>query len=232
MDLFSLMLIVICFLTFLFTLFAIANDDFILLRKHVTATKVFDIAFLTLFIGIFSARIFYVVFHFSPGFLNPLVFFIFPYFPGLSVPGGIIGGLMFLALYALATKLPMDRIFDVFSLSLFSVLPIGILMELLISRKFFVSLAFGGAFIISVLLLIVILRLFHKGDLKDGSISFFSLFSFSAIAFFAGFIQKKEKWIYFLNKDDILYLVIFFIAVGFFIKQERIFFRIKRLLGM
>lgn len=229
MDFFPLILIVICFLTALFTLFAIANDDFVLLRRHVTITKVFDISFLTLCLGFFSARLFFVVFNFSPGFLNPLVFFLFPYFPGLSLPGGIIGGVMFLALYALASKLPMARIFDVFSLSLFSSLPMGVIMQLLISRKFFALLIFGGVFVISILLFVVILRLFHKGSLKDGSISFLSLFSFSIVAFLIGFAEKKEMWLYFLSKDDMLYLIIFFVAFSLFIKREKLFFKIKQL---
>ena len=78
-----------------------------------TLEVLFNVAFYTMGVGLLSARIVYIVLHFSFGFLNPLVFFLFPYFPGLSLTGGVVGGAVFVLLYK-RKRFPTGRIFDFF----------------------------------------------------------------------------------------------------------------------
>lgn len=204
MDIFPIVLIIFCFFVALLVLYALANDDFVLLRKHITITKIFDMAILTLGFALFAARLFYVISHFSPGFLNPLVFLLFPYFPGLSVGGGIIGGMLFIVIYSYKAKLAVGRIFDIFSLALFSALPVGLLMYL--------HLAFLLGAVISVLIFVFIFRNFQKGHLKDGSIGLLTLTSFSVITFLTGLIWEK----------DLSLLVISFVSTALLVRQEKL----------
>lgn len=207
-----------CLFIALFVLYTLANDDFVLLRKNIIIIKIFDIAILTLGFGLFAARLFYVVFHFTPGFLNPLVFFLFPYFPGLSLGGGIIGGILFLVAYSYKAKLAVGRIFDIFSLSLFSVLPVGLLMQILIIKKnvFPLLVLLLGA-VLSAFVFILLLRNFQKGNLKDGSIGLLSFTLFSFITFLTGLVGKK----------DILLVIIFLVSTVLFIRQEKLYLKIK-----
>jgi len=62
---------------FLFTLYCFVRDDYILFRKNISIERIFNIAFLLFGAFLVSARFFYVVFNFSPKFLNPLVFLVF-----------------------------------------------------------------------------------------------------------------------------------------------------------
>ena len=93
-----IIVLIVCLLVFLFSLHILAKEDLIFVRKNVTLEVLFNVAFYTMGVGLLSARIVYIVLHFSFGFLNPLVF-PFPYFPGLSLTGGVVGGAVFVLLY-------------------------------------------------------------------------------------------------------------------------------------
>ncbi len=125
---FFLEILIVCLLLFLYWIFVLAKDDFILLRKNVTLEHLFNLTFLTLIIGILYARVFYVLGHLNPKYLDPLVLILFPYFPGLSLAGSLIGGISFIAFRSIKRKIPFGRIFDIFSLSFFFVWPIGFLL--------------------------------------------------------------------------------------------------------
>ncbi|MBI2431222.1 MAG: prolipoprotein diacylglyceryl transferase [Candidatus Levybacteria bacterium] len=220
MDIFPVVVLVFCLLISLFALYLLANDDFVLLRKQVLITKIFDIAFLIFGVSLFSARLFYVLFHFDQTFLSPFVFLLFPYFPGLSLPGGIVGGVLFFFSYSHSAKLPIGRVFDVFSLSLFSALPLGLLMQFLVIKKeFFAILLLFLGVAASIFFFIMFIRSFQKGNFKDGSIGFLSLSCFSLIAFIAEFVGKKE--------NDVLLIGVFLVSAVFFVHQEKPFLKIK-----
>lgn len=227
MDIFTLLFILFCLFIALFMIHVLANDDFVLLRRYVSMTNLFDIAFMAFFIGLFFARVLYVLFHFSVGFLNPLVFFIFPYFPGLSLSGGIVGVVVFLFLYSNFLKLPKERIYDLFSVSFFSTLPVGLFALTVIGKKTFtVLLAEGILVIVSFVLFLILIRFFQKGgNMKDGSISFLSLGIFTFISFLAEFFITNERFIFFLSKDQIVLFCLFIFFTGFFIWQEYSFLR-------
>lgn len=226
MNILPLVIILTCFFIFLFALYALSNDDFVLLRKHVTTTNIFDTAFLILFFSIFFARLFYVLFHFSPGFVNPVVFFLFPYFPGLSVVGGIIGGVVALYLSASLRAFPKDRIFDVFSLSFLACLPIGSLFSSLAGKKLpHMFLLNFVMFLVVLFFFIFLLRLFHKGRLKDGSISILVFLVTSLILLAGSFFQERAHLIFLFSGDQILLFALFVSSTALFIRQENLFLK-------
>src|SRR3989344_4407799 len=111
MNFFIIFLLLGLFLS-LFTIYYLSRDDLILLRKDVTIEKVFNLAFIIFFGGLFFARLAYGILYSTKIFLNPLKFFLFPYFPGLSLTGGIAGGVLLLFLILRFKNLPIGRIFD------------------------------------------------------------------------------------------------------------------------
>lgn len=223
MQVFFVLILLVSFVAFLFALYGMSNDDFVLFRKHAPIERVFNIAFLVAVVGLLTARIFYVAFHFTPGFLNPLVFFLFPYFPGLSLAGGMLGGAVFLTIFSQKSNLPTGRLLDFFALCALSALSLGFLLEALIAA--FVKKApihFGVilAFFYCVLF-VAFTKIFQKGKLADGSIGCISLLSFSLITFVASFVEKKALVFFFLSKDDFLLIGIFVASLTFLIRQEK-----------
>lgn len=175
-----------------------------------------------------GARLLYVVFHFNFSFFNPLVFLLFPYFPGLSLNGGVIGGSLFLIVFTRKNLLPLGRIFDFFSMAFLSALWVGILIGLAFSKNsgFFVSLA---AIVAYGLLFFAFSRFLPKGHLKEGSIGLLSLISFSVISFITGFVGKKEMVLFFLNKEDFLLIGIFLISLILLVRQEKLISKLHAL---
>jgi phosphatidylglycerol:prolipoprotein diacylglycerol transferase len=126
----------ICFFIFLFCLYLLARDDFILLRKSITLEQIFNYAFISALIALLSGRIMYVFFHPSLQYLNPLIFLIFIYFPGISVVGAIIGVIIFLFFISRKKKVPRGRIYDVFSLSFLTAFASNLIITQLFSVIF------------------------------------------------------------------------------------------------
>lgn len=230
MDIFSLLFLSICFFIFLFILFTLANDDFVLLRRHVSIHNLFDMSFVIFGIALLSARVTHVVFHFSFGFLNPLVFFLFPYFPGLSVPGGLIGGVLFLFFYCSVTKLPHKRILDVFSLAVVGCLPAGLFLLMLHEKKtLFLGIMAGLLIVFSFIFFVFLLRVFQKGSIRDGQTASSSLSFFSFISLLSGFLYDKEKIFHSLSINQIILFFLFLMFLILFLREEYILFKEKRL---
>ncbi len=210
----------ICFIFFLFTLYILVHDDFIMLRKNVTVEQVFNIVFLVGIISLFSARLVYVAFHFSTAYFNPLVFLLFWYFPGLSFSGGVIGGALFLLFHASKEKLPVSRLFDFFSFALLSVLPIG-----------FIGTGLAGILSYSILLLIFIfffLPRYKKAAIKEGSLGLYALLFISIIALLIECFQKNTKLFAFFSIESFLLLGMVFVFGAILIKRERIMPSVRR----
>ncbi|MDP2649635.1 MAG: prolipoprotein diacylglyceryl transferase, partial [bacterium] len=126
---FFILVLMVCLFIFLYCVYVLANDDFIFLRRDVTMEKLFNMIFLGAFISLFGSRLFYGFFHAKGILVNPLVFLLIPYFPGLSLLGGVVGaGVYFLFLAKRKeNSLPLGRISDFFSIAFLISLPIGFL---------------------------------------------------------------------------------------------------------
>ena len=123
---FFILVLLVCLFIFLFCVYFLAKDDLILLRKDVSMEKFFNLTFLGTIFCLLSARLFYGIFHATTILLNPIVLLLFPYFPGLSLVGGVIGGaIFFLYLYFVKKKqLALGRMFDFCSIGFFVTFPL------------------------------------------------------------------------------------------------------------
>lgn len=187
------MILVFCFIIFLFCLYTISKDDFVFLRKNITLEHIFNLAFIIGVVGIFSARIVYVAFHFSPNFLNPLVFLVIPYFPGLSFIGAIMGTIIYLFFYTRSQKLPFAHVLDCFSLAILAALPFAQTFHFIeiIGSLRQIGIVFYVVEIVSyVILFFAFLKIFHGSKLKDGSIALLFLIYFSFFSLIAKTVLK------------------------------------------
>lgn len=212
-------MLIVSLVIFLFLLFTFTKDDFFLFRKNVTVETIFNIFFLTVFIGLFTARLFYVLFHFRPVFVNPLVFLLFFYFPGLSISGGVLGGLLFLLYYTNREKLPKDRLLDFFALSLLGVFPISLIVyEVFLKLPLLIVIATS---VISACTFFFMLFLLRSKQVKEGSVGWLSLSAFGLFLLLMtrveNMVQKKPLF----HIEDILTVCLILIGIGFFFKRER-----------
>lgn len=229
---FFIFVLLICFLIFLFCLYLLANDDFVLLRKDISIERVFNIAFLVAMCSLIGARVLFIVLNPSSNFLNPLVFFLFPYFPGLSLTGGVIGGLIvFLILTYKDSKIPKARLFDFFSISLLSTFALGFLGYFLLSKSQLLSAhAISTIILYSILFIVFIKLLLPKliaGDLKEGTVGLIFLICFSVVSMLENFIIRLGKTFRFTIEDFVL-IFVFIVSLVFLIIQEKLLTKVKK----
>lgn len=220
MDHFTIFFLFFGFFIFLFSIFTFSKEDFLLLRKNISLDDFFNLSFVIFFISLFFSRLIFVLENFNPLYLHPLVFLIFPYFPGLSFSGAIFFGFLFFWFLLKRKKRPINRIFDIFSLSFaisFSFqLFVLFLFNLLLKQ--FTFLIF--AFLFLSFLTSVFIWLFQKNKLKDGSIGYLTI-AILIISFLIGFFIQNIKLMFFQNKFEFFALILIMILSIFsFIKTE------------
>lgn len=220
---FYFLFLFISFLISLFCLYHVSREDFVLMRRNVTLDDIFNIAFVTAFSGLLFARIFYVVFNFAPGFLNPLVFFLVPYYPGLSLMGGVIGGVVSLIYITKKQRFPIRRVFDLIGLSFLAGLPIGYIGSLFLTTQvnFFLHLFLPILFFIIFLIAYIYVypRIITK-ELKAGMLGTSVLIVVSFSVLLIQILTNYDSGVFFFQPNNSLSLIVFVLSLLYFIKQE------------
>lgn len=190
------MILFITIFIFLFTLYVLSLDDFVFLRKNVSQIILFDIVLVSGLVGLFFSRLAYALLHPSFAYFNPLVFFIVPYFPGLSLSGFLIGGCLTIYMLCVRRKLPMGRIFDVFALSLYPASAVFFLGEVIqdgLKKDFFLLVVSLGSGMLFMLLFFFFKRFLTKSAWHDGSMSITLLAVFAVLHLINQVVQTKLK---------------------------------------
>ena len=211
-----LLTLLICLIIFIFTLYRLSRDDFVFLRRDIAIETVFNMAFLCAIIALLFARIFYAIFNPSEILFTVLGFIAFPYFPGFSLVGGILGGLLFLISYGIYKKLPIGRFIDFFSIALLASISLGAFITFFISPqkiKPYIALEFVLFFLLLIVFLKFILPFLSRGRLKDGSIGLLFLMFFSVISL-AG--NTLKFFAFNINRENVVLVLLFLISLLFF----------------
>ncbi len=219
---FFIIVLVICLVLFLYRIYHLANDDYVLVKKNITLEDIFNAVFICSFIALLISRIFYVLMNPSPLFFNPLGFLLFPYFPGLSSTGAIIGGTLTLLVYARIKEIPVGRVFDFFSISFIFVLPFGVIGYFLLSQDFTVG-NIVKLVLYSVLLIASNVYLYPKAsslEIKDGTISFLFLIFFALISLLVSAIDHPGTNYFLSHRENFILLSILVVSVSLILKQE------------
>lgn len=217
-------------IAFLFTLFEMGKDDTVFIRKNISLDELFTLAFLATGVGIFFSRFFYVAFHFTTAYLNPLVFFLVFYFPGLSFPGGLLASCIFLFFYARKKKMPLGHTLDFFGLALLSAMPFGYIANLFLEpfspfKHVFLPVIVWALFVIGVGILLP--RTLRR-ELKSGTLGTSSILVVSFINFLTNVLSSVNNGLFLLSSADFISIFMFVVALLFFIKQEYIFSKVKK----
>ena len=232
---FFIFVLLVCLFVLLYCVYLLSNDDFIFLRRDLTMERLFNIIFLGSLSCLFFARLFYG-FHAKSILANPFVFLLFPYFPGLSLLGGVLGGgVIFLFLRARReNSLPLGRMSDFFSIAFLITLPIGYLGYFMFSEDGFSSIRTGSLVITYLILSVIFLRFLLpqllNGKFKEGTIAFLFLISFSVVNLISNAFSKMSFLDFFKNLENLIFLAVLIALSVFLIKQENLLLKIRRLL--
>jgi prolipoprotein diacylglyceryltransferase len=211
-----------CFLLFLYIVYYLSRDDFVLTRKDIPVTKVFSLGVLSGLIALLSARLIFVFSHPTPVLLNPLGFLAFYRYAGLSLIGAIAGVEILIYAYCRYQKMPAGKIFDLFTLSLLGVLPVGLIGNFIVNLGR-VGLFVNLLFVFSLLLLILFGKFIYpfstKGEIKDGSLGFIFVAIFSLVYFLTELFLNLKDFA-FLNPENILLLILLFSSLILLLNQE------------
>lgn len=223
---FFIFVLIICLFIFLFCVYSLCKDDIVLLRKDVSMEKLFNLIFLGSLFCLFSSRFFYGIFYAKSMLLNPFIFLLFPYFPGLSLVGGVVGTVLaFLFLIWRKTSLPVGRISDFLSIAFLVTMPVGLLGFLLFSEEDFYFIKTAYFLVTYIALFIVFLKILLprllSGELKDGTISFIFLICFSVVTFVGKFSLK-------LIPEDFVLLLIIIGSIVMLVRNENLPARLSR----
>ena len=234
---FFILVLLICLFVFLYCVYLLANDDFIFLRRDVTMERLFNIIFLGGLISLFFARFFYGLFYAKNILLNPFVFLLFPYFPGLSLFGGVLGAGIIFGFLATRKKstLPLGRLADFFSIAFLITLPVGFLGYFMLSEYGFSVIRTGSLVIIYLILFVVFLRFLLpqllNGKFKEGTITFLFLIFFSLINLVSNAFPKINILDYFKNFENLILIATLIASTVLLIRQENLLSKIKKLRG-
>ncbi len=214
--------LLLCFFIFLYILYYISKDDFVIIRKDISMERIFSMAIFTSLSALFFSRFFYVLINPSPAVLNPLGFLAFPYFPGLSLIGAVVGAEVFIYFYCSYKKLPTGKIFDLVIMSFIGVLPVGfILTYLILLGK--TTIFFNVFFFISLFLLILFAKILYpfsiKGEIKDGSLGFIFTAIFSFLYFLTNLFLNIKSFS-FLDFQNLFVFIVLFSSLILLINQE------------
>lgn len=217
-----MIVLLICFFIFLYVLYYLSRDDFVIVRKDISMERIFNLVFLTSIVSLFFSRLFFVLINSDPKLLSPLGFLAIPYFPGLSLVGGMLGAEIFIFLYGSFRKLPIGKVLDLFTLSFMTTLPLGLIINFIINLgkvSFLSDLVFVFSIFILLLFAKIIYPFSNKGEIKDGSLGLI----FGAIFSFLYFMVKlflNLKGFSFLSLDNILILALLFSSLILLVNQE------------
>lgn len=229
---FFIFILLICLFIFLYCVYVLANDDFIFLRKDVTMEKLFNIIFAGSMFGLLGARLFYG-FSAKAIFSNLLVFLLIPYFPGLSLLGGVVGLGVYILFLMTRKKdaLPLGRMSDFFSIAFLISLPIGFIGMMMFSEKSISILKLGiqaaSYFILFIIFLKFFLPQLLSGKFKEGTISFLFLICFSVVSLISNIFSVTNVLSYFKNFENIILILILLLSSWMLIRHESLLLKIK-----
>lgn len=214
----------ICLFVFLYSLYILTKDDYVLIRKSISMDQLFDFALSGIIIGFIFARILTIIFYSSTGNQD----FIQQFF-SLSGKGQSLAGLVFgcvIAYYLIGKyrNLPLGRLFDFVSLAFLSSLPVGYLLTVFLVKKneIVYFLALGVLYIgIHIIFWRLLFPRIMNSRLKEGSMSILFFLIFTSVSIIASLIFEFSVSSIRFDIEDALLLGIFIICVLLLFRNER-----------
>ena len=182
---------------FLHTLYKLVKDDHVFLRKNIKVEEIFDIAFIVTAIGLILAQIA------APKNITFLTFFVF-------------GSSLSLLLIGKYKKFPLGRLFDFFTLSFLTALPILYLLESLLFKKIELIIYLISAFIyfsLAVYFNKILLKRVMSRTIKEGNLSVYFMIFFSILSLSTSIVRAIIEHGGFLNFENIILVFTFIVGL-------------------
>ncbi len=219
-----------CFIVFLYCLYILGKDDYVLIRKNLSLEQLFDFAFIGVFTGIIFARIFSIIFHPING--GNFVTQLFSLSGTEYTMTGVVFGCM-LAFYLIGKyrKLPIGHLFDFITLAFLSCLPIVYLLSIFfVNRNELVYYLILGIFYLVCQMFFwkFLLPRIISNRLRAGTMSGYFFLVFSVVSLLASFINKFGNPSLEFDVEDFLLVGILLGSIVFLLRNERRILRGKR----
>ncbi|HSW47588.1 MAG TPA: hypothetical protein VLG67_00760 [Candidatus Saccharimonadales bacterium] len=199
----NLLIFLLTFIVFLFTLYRLVKDDHVFLRKNIKHEQIFDSVFLSTIIG--------------------LVFSQFTYSKdSMPIPQVVLGGSIALFLIGRFKKFPIGRFFDFFSISFLNSITILFLINgLFLNRSYFAVNLFEA--LIYLLLAIFFSKFFipriMSRTIRDGKLSIYIFCIYSFFSLLVSIFNLLMKHVGFWNAENVSLIAVFAIAIISLFKQ-------------
>src|SRR5579859_4864241 len=219
----QILLYIPALLLFLYALSRFVKDDYIFIRKGISLEQSFDIAFITLWVGLIFSRILFLFFHLRSGDNFFIDFFTFKN-NGFSLTGAIVGGTIAIYLICRQKRLPFGRLSDFLSLSFLYALPLLFLSTAVFMRRNELLLLFLNAIIYFVLLLFFVQFLYPKimnRSIKEGAVATIFLLLFSLIALTTSLLTSLKNIMSFVSAENIILVLTCIVSSVLLIRLER-----------
>lgn len=218
----ELLVLIPALLVFLFMLYRFVKDDYIFIRKGISLEQAFDMSFITLWVSLFFARLFDLIFHYTAK-QNLLIQFFSANSSQFSLVGAIIGGIIVVFMLSKQRRVPLGRLSDFFSLAFLYALPVGLLGHALFVSKNELLYLFLNIIIYFVVLLFFAQFLFPKlmnRTLKEGMISILFLLTFSVITLTTSFLTVIKHPQLFISLQNAMTFLLLFFSLFLLIKEN------------
>lgn len=204
----------------LFILFSLSRNDFILLRKNIPPSHIFNYAFVAIFTSFISGRVFYILDTRNFFILNPISFFHLFRFPGFQLEGAFVGGALILFLM-IKDRVALFRIYDIFFLSFFPFFSLSLFLNPLANL-----LVFKIALVIASLVLFNVFLDSHKEYIfRDGTLSLIILIILSVNFLITYIFIPKTSLLYIFSFVQLISVIAIIVSLFFIFKNEKIIFK-------
>ena len=185
--------------------------------------QTFDIMFASAWVSLFSARLVYFLYHpITSG--NEFLIFLSPRTEGLSLTGGIIGGIVALYIIGKYKKVPLGRLADFVSLAFIIALPVGFLSYAFFFKPHEMLIHLLSA-IIYLCFMVYVVKFFYpkimSRTLREGSLTIYLLEFFSVTSVALSFIPVGKKAINFISAENITLAILLLFSLFLLFRMER-----------
>lgn len=201
------MIIYLLLLTFVcvFLIYCLSRNDFVLLRKNISISGMFDFFFLNLLTSFFVARLFFILDEKKFSYLYPINFLHVFKLHGMSMYGFFLGLCLGFLILLLFKKL-VPRAIDIF---LISIMPYYFLMFGMRGYGEWSMLIYLVISILLVVLTGLFIKLHNEYRLRDGNISILLIILFSIDSFVSFLFTKHTSIFSLFNFTQVASIIIF-----------------------
>lgn len=212
---------IIAFIVFfsvsLFLTYTLSRNDFVLLRKNISITQMFDYFFIFSFLSFFLSRTFFILDEKLYSYFYPLNFLHIFKLPGISIYG-FFEGIALLLLILILLKKIVGRVSDIYLISL---IPLYFLTFFLRDYGAYALIIYILITLLIIAILALAIKFHNEYFLRDGSISFIVVFLLSLDAFIAGVFIKHESILSIFSFSQIVALISSFIVMSLLFRNQR-----------